>query len=160
MDAVQFFRQKRKFGNNWHRFLQGTCAVCQSTNNPEKACRMFTKYGTNYYQKALAWQQVQKYFFIKQLLNTRTHTHTQPFHGRLGCVRDNRHQKGKTRKGKTNLDLLQQEIVSGSGISWAIYKSAPWLRHITKPASHHSALYNFVNKERLHFKGSASEYHS
>ena len=30
-----------------------------------------------------------------------------------------RHQKGKTRKGKTNLDLLEQEIVSGSGIGWA-----------------------------------------
>jgi len=26
-----------------------------------------------------------------------------------------RYQKGKTRKGKTNLDLLEQEIVSGSG---------------------------------------------
>jgi len=31
-----------------------------------------------------------------------------------------RYQKGKTRKGKTNLDLLEQEIVSGSGIRWAI----------------------------------------
>ena len=28
-------------------------------------------------------------------------------------------------KGKTNLDLLEQEIVSGSGICWAICKSAP-----------------------------------
>jgi len=28
-------------------------------------------------------------------------------------------------KGKTNLDLLEQEIVSDSGISWAICKSAP-----------------------------------
>jgi len=27
--------------------------------------------------------------------------------------------------GKTNLDLLEQEIVSDSGISWAIWKSAP-----------------------------------
>jgi len=42
---------------------------------------------------------------------------------------------------KTNLDLLQQEIVSGSGISWAICKSAPWARHITTPASHHSGFY-------------------
>ena len=31
-----------------------------------------------------------------------------------------RHQKDKT-----NLDLLEQEIVSGSGISWAMCKSAP-----------------------------------
>jgi len=28
-----------------------------------------------------------------------------------------RYQKGKT---KTNLDFLEQELVSGSGISWAI----------------------------------------
>jgi len=34
-------------------------------------------------------------------------------------------RKGKTRKVKTNLDLLEQEIVSGSGICWAICKSAP-----------------------------------
>jgi len=32
-------------------------------------------------------------------------------------------------KGKTNLDLLEQKIVSGSGISWAICKSAPRPRH-------------------------------
>jgi len=41
-------------------------------------------------------------------------------------------------KSKTNLDLLEQEIVSGSGISWAICKSAPHSRQITMPASHHS----------------------
>jgi len=35
----------------------------------------------------------------------------------------------------TNVDLLEQEIVSGSGISWAICKSAPRLRQITTPAS-------------------------
>ena len=40
-------------------------------------------------------------------------------------------------KGKTNLDLLEQEIVNGSGISWAICKSAPRPRHIAMPASHH-----------------------
>jgi len=31
--------------------------------------------------------------------------------------------------------------VSGSGIIWAICKSAPWPRHITTPASHHSVFY-------------------
>jgi len=43
-------------------------------------------------------------------------------------------------KGKTNLDLLEQETVSGSGISWAIRKSASCPRQITMPASHHSFL--------------------
>jgi len=40
-------------------------------------------------------------------------------------TRVSRYQKGKTKKVKTNLDLLEQEIVSGSGICWAICKSAP-----------------------------------
>jgi len=48
------------------------------------------------------------------------------------------YQKGKTKL--TNLDLLEQEIMSGSGtgIGWAICKSAPRLRQITMPASNHS----------------------
>jgi len=41
-------------------------------------------------------------------------------------------------KGKTNLDLLEQDTVSGSGISWAICKSAPCPREITMPEPHHS----------------------
>ena len=40
--------------------------------------------------------------------------------------------------GKTNVDLLEQKIVSGSGISWTICKSAPRSRQITMPAPHHS----------------------
>jgi len=43
-----------------------------------------------------------------------------------------------SQKGKTNLDLLEQQTVSGSGISWAICKSAPRPRQITTPAPHHS----------------------
>jgi len=42
-------------------------------------------------------------------------------------------------KGKTNLDLLEQEIVSG--ICWAICKSAPHSRQITMPVPHHSVFY-------------------
>jgi len=42
-----------------------------------------------------------------------------------GTTRVSSYQNGKTRKVKTNLDLLEQEIVSGSGICWAICKSAP-----------------------------------
>jgi len=45
------------------------------------------------------------------------------------------YQKGKT---KTNLDFLEQEIVSGRGIGWGICKSAPHPRQITMPAPHHS----------------------
>ena len=41
-------------------------------------------------------------------------------------------------KGKTNLDLLEQETVSGSGISWDICNAAPHPSWITMPAPHHS----------------------
>ena len=46
-----------------------------------------------------------------------------------------------TRKVEPIWILLKQETVSGSGISWAICKSAPRSRHITKPAPHHSVFY-------------------
>jgi len=44
-------------------------------------------------------------------------------------------------KGKTNLDLLEQQTLSGSGISWAISNSAPRPRQVTTPALHHSGFY-------------------
>jgi len=52
-----------------------------------------------------------------------THTHTRPFNG---------HFSG-TRKIKPIWILLKQETVNGSGISWAICKSAPRSRQITTP---------------------------
>ena len=63
-----------------------------------------------------------------------THAHTLKTVSRLSWILSgttwvSRHQKDKIRKGKTNLDLLEQEIVSGSGITQAICKSAPWPRH-------------------------------
>jgi len=51
-----------------------------------------------------------------------------------GTTRVSRYQEGKT-----NLDLLKQETVSGSGISWAACKSAPRSRQITMPTPHHSS---------------------
>jgi len=65
-----------------------------------------------------------------------THTHTTVlllFWNMSSTTRVSRYQKGKTGKVKTNLDLLEQEIVSGSGIFWAICKSAP---HPRQPHHH------------------------
>ena len=59
-----------------------------------------------------------------------TYTHT--FNGLLS---------GTTGKVKPIWILLKQETVSGSGISWAICKSAPRSRQITTPATHHSVFY-------------------
>ena len=45
-------------------------------------------------------------------------------------------------KGKTNLDFWsKRQWVAGSGISWAVCKSAPRCRQITMPAPHHSVCY-------------------
>jgi len=46
-----------------------------------------------------------------------------------------------TRKVQAIWILLKQETVSGSGISWAICKSAPRCRQITMPAPHHSSFF-------------------
>ena len=46
-----------------------------------------------------------------------------------------------TRKVKPIWILLKQEIVSGSGISWAICKFACRSRQITTPAPHHSSFF-------------------
>ena len=69
---------------------------------------------------------------LQLLTHTHTHTHTfnGPFPGLPGWA--------GTRKAKPNWILLKQETVSGSGISWAICKSAPRSRQITMPAPHHS----------------------
>ena len=69
------------------------------------------------------------YLFI---LSSDTHTH--PFNGpSSGTTQVSRYQKGKTN--------LKQETVSGSGISWAICKSAPRSRQITMPAPHNSSFF-------------------
>ena len=59
-----------------------------------------------------------------------THTHFPGLPGWAG-----------TRKVKPIWILLKQETASGSGISWAICKSAPRSRQITTPASHRSVFY-------------------
>jgi len=65
-----------------------------------------------------------------------THTHTTIlllFWSMSGTTRVSMYQRGKTGKVKTNLDLLEQEVVSGSGICLAICKSAP---HPRQPRQH------------------------
>ena len=64
--------------------------------------------------------------------NTNTQQFNGPFPGQPGWA--------GTRKIKPIWILLKQETVSGSGISWAICKSAPRSRQITMPAPHHHVL--------------------
>ena len=62
-----------------------------------------------------------------------THTHT-----RLTALCPGLPGWAGTRKVKLIWILLKQETLSGSGISWAIRKSAPRFRQITMPAPHQS----------------------
>jgi len=64
---------------------------------------------------------------------TQTHTHTH-----LTALCPGLPGWAGTRKVKPIWILLKQETVRGSGISWAIGKSAPRFRQITMPAPHHS----------------------
>ena len=66
--------------------------------------------------------------------HTHTHTYTHPFNGPSPGLPG----WAGTRKLKPIWILLKQETVSGSGISWAICKSAPRSRQITTPAPRHS----------------------
>jgi len=62
-----------------------------------------------------------------------THTQTHPFNDAASWT-----TQAGTRKVKPIWILLKQETVSGSGISWAIWKSAPRCRQITTPVHHYS----------------------
>ena len=73
--------------------------------------------------------------------HSHTHTHT---HTRLMALFPGLPRWASTRKAKPIWILLKQETVSGSGITWAICKSAPCSRQITMPAPHHSVFYKLV----------------
>jgi len=82
-------------------------------------------------------QQLNSTARLLQWSHTHTHTHTHSFNGPFkGTTRVNQYQKGKP-----IWILLEQETVSGSGISWAVCKSAPRSRQIATPAPHHSVFY-------------------
>jgi len=70
------------------------------------------------------------------IIKAHTHTHT-----RLTALFPGLPRWAGTRKGKPTWILLKHETVSGSGISWAMCKSAPRCMQITTPAPHHSVFY-------------------
>ena len=76
------------------------------------------------------------------LAHVHTHIHTHTYtHTHLTALCPGLPRWAGTREVKPILILLKQETVSGSGISWAICKSAPRSRQITMPAPHHSVFY-------------------
>ena len=73
-----------------------------------------------------------------------THTHTQT---RLTALFPGLPGWAGTRKVKPIWIILEQETVGGSGISWAICKSAPRFRRITTPAPHHRRRHSAANPQ-------------
>ena len=71
----------------------------------------------------------------------KTAFHSRQLHTRLTALCPGLPGWAGTRKVKPIWILLKHETVSGSGISWAICKSAPHSRQITMPAPHHSVFY-------------------
>jgi len=123
-----------------------TCAYCTSYWNHaiftnklfSSLCTYYPLY--HYFLCAHFWQLVQCIELLPVLLSDyllpfpTTHTTVLLLFWNLsGTTRVSRYQKGKTSKVKTNLDLLEQEIVSGSGICWAICRSPS---HPRQPRQH------------------------
>jgi len=89
----------------------------------------------------LAWRReksipptLYKEYGARARMHVHTHTHTHPFYSPLDIVWD---YLGEPLPEPIQI-LLEQETVSGSGISWAICKSAPHPIQITTPAPHHT----------------------
>ena len=120
---------------SWVRWHADFCC-CTETSS----CLQTTTIATPSWQMTAKYQQQPWHSLLPaehwwQLNVSPPHTHNH-FMALLDFVCD--YRVSQHQKDKTNMDLLEQETVSGSSISWAICKSAPWLRHITMPASHHS----------------------
>jgi len=80
----------------------------------------------------------------KHTWNSKIYTHTRArarAHARLTALCPGLPRWVGTRKAKPIWILLKQEIVSGSGISWAVCNSAPRSRQITTPTPHYSVFY-------------------
>ena len=75
------------------------------------------------------------------ITNLPHHTNTTHTHTRLTTLCLLTSRVSRYQKRKPICILLKQETVSGSGIHWAICKSAPRSRRITMPAPHCSVFY-------------------
>ena len=114
--------------NDWNQWFHNSTEVCSNTQSYLHTCRQDSIWQACPGSKQLRYlRQVLKYI----------HTHT---HTRLMALCPGLPRWVGTRK-KPIWILLKQETVSGSGISWAICKSAPRSRQITTPAPHHSVFY-------------------
>ena len=114
--------------SEWQRHQLGCMQVCISLQTDNHAS---TPPLSIYRPDALPAAQptVSKHRRHKHWLSTTTTILLQPFNGLFSRTT----WVSRYQKGKTIWILLEQKTVSGSGISWAICKSAPRSRQITTP---------------------------
>ena len=137
--------QYLQFTNHCHHFhnSRNTITICQNTKGtrwpqPQKNYPLASSFlgPTNYLLREAFKILKVRLLWAVWLCLVHTHTHT-----RLTALFPGLPGWAGTRKVKSIWILLKQETVSGSGISWAICKSAPCSRQITTPAPHHSVFY-------------------
>ena len=121
---------------SWLRFEPGPSAPESSTLTTRLPSTSMLIH--HYYQHMFIEQKVVKH-------NSYRHTH--PFNGPLSGTTT----WTGTKKVKPIWISLKQETVSGSGISWAICKSAPHSEEITMPATHH----RLPNQQRQSTEGNS-----
>jgi len=111
------------------------CPSMHSSKGQQPRCCRFAAVGSakRWYQSTAAAGACSRQTWSVPCCQCTTHTHTRT-HTRLTALFPGLPGWAGTRKVKPIWILLKQETVSGSGISWAIRKSAPCSRQITMPA--------------------------
>ena len=99
---------------NCTRLVMATTVDLVSARLPTRSCLNACRHWTAFISAT--------YALLQSLSNSYTHTHT---HTHLTALFPGLPRLAGTRKVKPVWILLMQETVSGSGISWAICKSAP-----------------------------------
>ena len=116
--------------NSLNFFLEKWCQNYIMSNNWLKWSN------SQFWQDNCSYTNFNVTFLKHRVITFSTHTHT-----RLTALCPGQPRWAGTRKENPIWILLKQETVSGSGIRWAICKSAPRFSQITMPAPHHSVFY-------------------
>ena len=107
--------------DKWYRFLQVCCPPVTKLTSPKVWKKVMIPARENDPLASFLLHLLLLDSWRKGACSLYTHTTVLLlFWNMSGTTRVSRYQKGKTNKVKTNLDLLEQEVVSGGGICWAM----------------------------------------
>jgi len=134
------------FITDWHHRSLSIASHCQSEFAIGPAEEFCLQANTIYDKKQLPFLIFINTFagqmpFLLPTLPKHWREHTHSRHCLVHTTHTFNGPLSRTTRVKPIWILLKQETVSGSGISWAICKSASRSRQRTTPASHHSVFY-------------------